>query len=195
MAWATIKTMSDSVYSEINFHITWHTRIESAFNQTRHRNKTLSIPKTQNYRNAGGLFSRCRRHRRPHSSRRQPSAVAENERMDWTTERREFVWGKSHIESQITTMAARLRHRQFRHERFAMGDKLHFESKGTPQKRDDARAIGKDNEWWRRKLKPKKRTLKRPEDFSRIADHAINDVANRREARKDGWSRLKIKIA
>ncbi len=85
------KIMSDSVYSEINIHITWHTRIKSAFNQTCHRNKTLSVPKTQNHRNFGSLFSRCRRHRRPHSSRGERSAVIIDERVDWTIKRCEFI--------------------------------------------------------------------------------------------------------
>jgi len=35
------------------------------------------------------------------------------------------------------------------------------------------------------------RTLKRPVADSPIADHAINGVAKRREAREDGSSRLK----
>ena len=57
----------------------------------------------------------------------------------------------------------------FRHERFTMGDKLRFESKGTHKKGTTHERLEKLRI---RKLKQKKRTLKRPRIFADV-NHAL----------------------
>ena len=85
------KIMSDSVYSEINFHITWHTKSNLPLIKTEIETKLYQFLKHKIIAHFRGLFSRYRRHRRPHSSRRERSAVIIDERVDWTIKGRKFV--------------------------------------------------------------------------------------------------------
>ncbi len=85
------KIMSDSVYSEINFHITWLTKSNLPLIKPEIETKLYQFLKHKIIAHFRGLFSRYRRHRRPHTSHRECSAVIVDERVDWTIKRRKFV--------------------------------------------------------------------------------------------------------
>ena len=125
--------MADNYYSEINLHLTWHTKLSRPLLRPEIEAMAYACLREKVAKSGRHLCPRDRRHREPRPFGGHDRADSQDFGDDWSAQGLFVARGESsqRVRPNGAPVAGRLWRRQLRNERSAVGRRVHPQSEGT----------------------------------------------------------------